>query len=190
MLKTGHKTRFWCCQDISRKQKTRPSQKEGVKHRDTVGMKHFDCHSTLVVSCCQRTPIDVDQWTLSIHIEHHDSHTPYFDITMPVEATEIIRDNLEWSILSTLVPRIQGLFPNITSKQVHSAWSCMSQILWKKDENQLTSAKLLLDELAGDVDIFDIEEVDGVEQVCWGMKRIAKSLHKNIIEIALDATCE
>ncbi|KAG2156290.1 hypothetical protein DEU56DRAFT_906454 [Suillus clintonianus] len=107
---------------------------------------------------------------------------------MPVEATEIIHDNLEWSIPSTLVPRIQGLFPNITSKQVHSAWSCMSQILWKKDENQLTSAKLLLDELAGDVDIFDIEEVVGVEQVCWGMKRIAKSLRKNIIEIALDAT--
>jgi hypothetical protein len=66
----------------------------------------------------------------------------------------------------------------------------MSQILWKKDENQLTSAKLLLDELAGDVDVFDIEEVDGVEQVCWGMKRIVKSLHKNIVKIALDATCE
>ncbi|KAG2139796.1 uncharacterized protein EDB93DRAFT_1241918 [Suillus bovinus] len=145
-----NKTRFWCCQDVSRKQKARPSQKEGVKHRDTVGMKCFDCYSTLVVSCCQHTPDDIDQRTLSIHIEHHDSHTPYFDITMPAEATEIICNNLEWSIPSTLVPRIQGLFSNITSKQVHSAWSCMSQILWKKDENQLTSAKLLLDELAGD----------------------------------------
>ncbi|KAG0694190.1 hypothetical protein DFH29DRAFT_985319 [Suillus ampliporus] len=150
MLKTGHKTRFWCCQDASRKKKAHPSQKEGAKHRDTVGMKHFDCHSTLVVSCCQRAPDSIDQRTISIHIEHHDSHTPYFDVAMPAEATEIIRDNLEWSIPSTLVPRIQGLFPNVTSKQVHSAWSTMSQILWKKDENQLTSAKLLLDELAGD----------------------------------------
>lgn len=153
-------------------------------------MKHFDCHSTLVVSCCQRAPDSIDQRTLSIHLEHHDSHTPYFDVAMPAEAAEIIRDNLEWSIPSTLVPRIRRLFPNVTSKQVHATWSQMSQILWKKDENQLTSAKLLLEEFAEDVDIFNIEEVDGVEQVCWGIKRIAKSLCGNVVEIALDATCE
>ncbi|KAG1874930.1 hypothetical protein F4604DRAFT_1581975, partial [Suillus subluteus] len=42
-LKTGHKTILWCCQDEDKKQKSRPSLKEGVKHRDTIGMKRF-CH--------------------------------------------------------------------------------------------------------------------------------------------------
>lgn len=38
-------------------------------------------------------------------------------------------DNLEWSTPSTLVPRIRRLFPNVTSKQVHSCLSFDLQIV-------------------------------------------------------------
>ncbi|KIN93911.1 hypothetical protein M404DRAFT_17256 [Pisolithus tinctorius Marx 270] len=156
-LKMGHKTLLWCCQDEDKKQKLQPSQREGAKHHDTMGMK------------CK-------QGTQSIRIKHTNAHTTYYDVTMPPEATQIIRDQLEWSTPSSLVPKIQTLYPHVTPAQVHSAWTKMSKVLWKKDTNQLTSARTLLDECSNEVDIFDMETPHGVEQICWGMKKISSML--------------
>ena len=66
----------------------------------------------------------------------------------------------------------------------------MSEVMWKRDKDQLASAKLLLTEFQKDVDIFDIEVDEGVQQVCWGMKKIASLLKGKIVEIAIDATCQ
>ena len=107
-----------------------------------------------------------------------------------MEALEIIRTNLEWTTPVSMVGRIQGLFPNVTAKQIHAAWTQMSDVLWRQDNDQLKSASLLLDELGDDVDVFEIEAVEGVKQVCWGMKKIAGRLKGKIVEIAIDATCQ
>ncbi|KAG2153487.1 uncharacterized protein EDB93DRAFT_1248751 [Suillus bovinus] len=187
-LKTGHKTILWCCQDEDKKQKSRPSQKEGVKHRDTIGMKCFPCRSALTISCCNRMGNQINACTLSIRMRHHDAHVPYYDVAMPSDATQIIRDQLEWSSPSSLAPKIQALYPCITASQVHFAWTKMSEILWKKDSDQLTSAKMLLDEFGRDIDVFDVELADGVEQLCWGMKKITRRLEGKVVEIGLDAT--
>ena len=45
-------------------------------------------------------------------------------------------------------------------------------------------------EFGDDVDIFDIEVEEGVQQVCWGMKKIRERLRGKVIEIRIDATCE
>jgi hypothetical protein len=47
----------------------------------------------------------------------------------------------------------------------------------------------LLKEHHKDVDFFDIKKVDGVEMVCWGMKKISHALRGKVVEIAMDATC-
>ncbi|KAG1878754.1 hypothetical protein C8R48DRAFT_745325 [Suillus tomentosus] len=176
-LKTGHKTILWCCQDEDRKQKSRPSEKEGVKHRDTIGMKRFSLGN------------QINERTLSIRMKHHDAHVPYYDVAMPSDATQIIHDQLEWSSPSSLAPKIQALYPYITTSQVPFAWMKMSEILWKKDSDQLTSAKMLLDEFGRDIDVFNVELADGVEQLCWGMKKITRQLEGKVVEIGLDATC-
>ncbi|KIN96682.1 hypothetical protein M404DRAFT_68974, partial [Pisolithus tinctorius Marx 270] len=177
-LKMGHKTLLWCCQDEDKKQKLQPSQREGAKHCDTMWMKQFPCNSALTISSCQQTGNTINQHTLSIRIKHTNAHTAYYNVTMPPEATQIIQDQLEWSTPSSLV----------TPAQVHSAWTKMSKILWKKDTNQLTSARTLLDECSNEVDIFDVEIPDGVEQICWGMKKISGMLEGKAVEIALDTT--
>ncbi|KAG1874931.1 hypothetical protein F4604DRAFT_2008937 [Suillus subluteus] len=100
---------------------------------------------------------------------------------MQSDATQIICDQLEWSSPSSLAPKIQALYPRITASQ-------MSEILWKKDSDQLTSAKMLLDEFGRDIDVFDVELADGVEQLCWGMKKITRRLEGKVVEIGLDAT--
>jgi hypothetical protein len=109
---------------------------------------------------------------------------------MPPGAAEMIREGLEWSTPATLAPEIQAAYPNVTAQQVHAAWTEMSEILWQRDKMQLPSAELLLKEFGDDVDIFDLPKGDGVEQLCWGMRKIADRLRLKIVEIGIDATCE
>jgi hypothetical protein len=122
-------------------------------------------------------------------MEHHMAHKPYYDVAMPSEAAAIIREGLEWNTPNSLVPKIQSLYPNVTANQVHSAWTTMSETLWKRDSAQLPSAKMLLEEFGDEVDLFNVATEDGVEQLCWGMKRILTALRGKVVEIALDATC-
>jgi len=88
-----------------------------------------------------------------------------------------------------MVPHIQALYPKVTANQIHAAWSDMSEVLWKQNHDQLLSAQTLLAELGNDVDIFNIKVADGVQQVCWGMKKILGHLKGKVVEIGIDATC-
>jgi hypothetical protein len=109
---------------------------------------------------------------------------------MPEGASDIIRVSLEWTTPIALVPKIQSLYPNVSANQVHTAWTKMSKTLWRKDEQQLPSAEKLLAECPDDVDVFEVPKVDGIEQLCWGMKWISNQLKEKVVEIGLDVTCE
>jgi hypothetical protein len=128
--------------------------------------------------------------TVSIHLHHYDDHIPYFDVEMPPGALDMIREDLEWSTPASLGAKIQASYPNVTAKQVHSAWTEMSETLWKRNQYQLPSAEILLKEYSEDVHVFDIPTADGIEQLCWGMKRVESKLKGQIVEIGIDATCE
>jgi hypothetical protein len=108
---------------------------------------------------------------------------------MPLEASAMIRENLEWTTPVSMVPRIQALHPHITAKQIHAAWTVMSEVIWKRDKDQLQSSETLLKEFTDDTDLFDVKPTEGVQQVCWGLKRIARQLRGKIVEIGIDATC-
>ncbi len=67
----------------------------------------------------------------------------------------------------------------------------MSEVIWKRDSDQLTSARILLKEFQDDVDLFeDIKTPDGVTQMCFALKKILHGLRGKTVEIGLDATCE
>ena len=186
-MTTGHKTRLWCSQDEKRKQKSRPSQREGAKHRDTLGMERFDCKSRLIVSCKKGS--STDERIIIIRLQHHAKHKPYYDVAIPQEALEIIQENLEWCTPNSLATKIQALYPSVTTNQVHAAWTTMSETLWKRDPDPMTSAKMLLEEYPDDMDMFKVTAEEGVKQLCWGQKRILLSLKGKIVEVGLDATC-
>jgi hypothetical protein len=186
-MKTGYKTRLWCSQDGKRRQKLQKSENEGVRNRDRMGMKRYNCRSRLLVS--SKVANITGQRIVTVHLHHHEQHAPYYDVVMPAEALEFIQTNLDWSTPVSMVGKVQALFPNVTAKQIHAAWTEMSEVLWKRDKDQLKSAGLLLDELRDDVDVFEIDAVEGVEQLCWGMKKIAGPLKGKVVEVAVDATC-
>ncbi|KAF9497385.1 hypothetical protein BDN71DRAFT_1481789 [Pleurotus eryngii] len=105
------------------------------------------------------------------------------------QVLDIVCKNLDNATPNKLVGQIQALFPQVTANQIHTAWTVMSEELWKQDNQQLTSAKLLMEDLSDDIEIFDVVLEDGVEQICWGMKQIAWPLIGKVVEVGLDATC-
>lgn len=186
--KRGHMTRFWCSQDSARRKRAKPSQKPSITHRDNVGMECFECISQLNVSCHAMDRLGYHKVTILLN--HHQNHKPNYDVAMPLEAIALICENLEWTTPVSMVPQIQAIHPNVTPAQVHRAWTEMSETLWKCEKDQLSSAKILLNEYRDDVDVFEIDVQDGVQQLCWGMKKILAELKGKVIEIAVDATCK
>ncbi|KAJ3978431.1 hypothetical protein F5890DRAFT_1422608, partial [Lentinula detonsa] len=93
-METGHKTLFWCSQDAEQKKNSRKREDEHVQNRDTVGMRRFPCQSKLTITSKNLNKYDESIKLVSIHIRHHHKHVPYYDVSMPEEAAEIIRDNI------------------------------------------------------------------------------------------------
>ena len=81
-------------------------------------------------------------------------------------------------------------YPSISANQIHTAWTMMSETLWKWDREQLPSVKVLLGELKDDVAILDLPATEGVEQIAWVMKNIVAPRRGKIVEIGIDATCK
>jgi hypothetical protein len=153
-------------------------------------MHRYECKSKMNISCRLFWKGKEEIRTITIWLEHHKRHTPYYDVSLPPEAAAMIRENLEWTCPNEMAKRIQSTYPAVSTKQVHKAWTTMSEMLWKKDTEQLPSVKALLGDYSEDVDILDICVADGVEQIAWVMKKIAGPLKGKIIEIGIDATCK
>lgn len=152
-------------------------------------MKRYPCRSRLYVTCQESTP--GGDKIVTIQLDHHAKHVHYVDVTMPPGAVDIIRENVEWLTPVTMVGKVQAVYPSVTSAQIHTAWIQMSQLFWRRDNLQLPSARKLLDEYGDEVDVFSPRNVpEGVDILCWGMKKIETPLHGKIIEVALDATCK
>ncbi|KAG6866071.1 hypothetical protein C0993_007653 [Termitomyces sp. T159_Od127] len=173
-LKSGHRTRYWCSQDADHKKKSKKSQDSNVKHRDNVGMKRFTCHSHLIIACYEIKDLMVK---VTVQLKHDTKHVTYTDVNMPEEALAIVHEHVEWLTPVAMVGKVQATFPEVTAAQIHAAWSQMSQLYWRRDDSQLLSASKLLTEYLDDVDVFSpIDVPNGVELLCWGMKKIAQLL--------------
>lgn len=182
----GHKTQYWCCQDAKHKAKEHLSKKDDAKRRDYVGMVRYDCDSKLSISSR-----DVGERTLiHVYLRHHKNHREYYDVQMPPAASDIIRDHLETATPHSLVTVIQERFVNVTAAQVHTAWTRMSEVLWRRQDDPVKSAVELLKEYEDDVDYFEINVEEGVVMVAFGLKRILHAMKGRVVEIATDATCE
>ncbi|KIJ32252.1 hypothetical protein M422DRAFT_265902 [Sphaerobolus stellatus SS14] len=186
---TGLSSRYHCCQDSSRKKKPKKAKglKPGAKPRDNSGMDRFDCESYLHISISALK--EPQKQKVHIRLNHHLCHVPYYEVTLPEEVQAEIRENI-WAVPSAIASKIRSTHPNITSQQVYRAWATFSETLWRPDDNQLDSARQLLEELkaASEVDVFELEVAPGVTALGWGLKNIASRLKDQIVEVALDAT--
>jgi len=150
-------------------------------------MKRYPCRSALSVKYKRNKNAGYD---IFVNLRHHANHILYDDVRMPPEALQMIQEQAEWSTPAAIAGKIQLVYPQVTTNQIHAAWKELSQAFWRRDDAQLPSAKKLLAEFGDDIDIFEPAGVpDGVEMLAWGMKRIAGPLRGKVVEIAMDATC-
>ena len=151
-------------------------------------MKRYPCKSHLTITYKQIRDGGHD---IFVNLRHHVKHVLYVDVGMPPEALQMIEEQAEWSTPAAMASKIQSIYPQVTMKQIHAAWRELSQAYWRHDDKQLLSAKKLLEEYGGDVDIFEPEGVpEGVEMLAWGMKQIVEPLQGKFVEIGMDVTCE
>ena len=52
----------------------------------------------------------------------------------------------------------------------------LDETLWRRDKEQLPSAEALLREFGDDVNVFEIEVEEGVQQLCWGVGEVGMQL--------------
>jgi len=167
--------------------KLQPSTKDGVSHRETLGMRRFNCRSELLITCTNTEGIE----SLRVILLHSQHHTPYFDVSIPPEAIDIIRDNIDWALPNDIVGKVQSQFQHVTAKQITTIWTKFAQGSWKRNpKDQMDSARQLLQEFSEEVDLFEVDEEKGVDQLAWGMRTIAKKIGSGLIEVGLDATCK
>ena len=186
-MKNGITGRFWCCQDLARRKKAQPSTKDGVQRRETLGLKRFECRSELLITCTS----DGEAQTLRITLSHSQNHTPYFDVSIPPEAVDIIRDNIDWALPNDITGKIQSQYPHVTKKQITTVWTKFAQSSWKRNpKDQMDSAWQLLKEFSEEVDVFEVDGEKGVDQLVWGMRMIAAKIGTSLVEVGLGATCK
>jgi hypothetical protein len=152
-------------------------------------MRRYECQSKLNISVGTNSSGDEKIRTVTIWLEHRKRHTPYYDVALPPEAAEMIREHLDWTTPNEIARKVKAAYPTVSTMQVHKAWTAMSEMLWKRNADQIASARVLLAE-DDNVDLLTIATTDGVEQVAWVMKRIANALRGKIVEIGIDATCK
>ncbi|KAJ6606863.1 hypothetical protein B0H10DRAFT_578507 [Mycena sp. CBHHK59/15] len=181
--KNGHQTCYYCSQDEARKKKSKASQNPDICNRDNVSMKRYPCGSSLRISCTPaKDEEEDDQLMVEVKLKH-TGHISYVDVSMPPGALDIVRENVQWLTPVAMVSKVQASFLNVTAAQIHRAWTEMSEVYWQWDDAQLPSAEKLLEEYGEDVDIFKPVDIpEGVEMLCWGMKKIAEPLKGQIIE--------
>ena len=76
--------------------------------------------------------------------------------------------------------------PNLTQKQVHYWWTQQTQRLYKKDNDQLKSAKILLEEAQFDILMYNFES--GVKYIGF-LTSLFNQMRSNN-KIIVDATCK
>ena len=129
---------YFCSQDA---QRTRKSVSRG--QRDTPRMERFSCHSRLVFrpSLAQRT--------LTVNLQH-THHTPFADHQLSEAALEFIRSQTAVSTPAEIYRDLQAAqlpgWDNVTSHQVYYQWQQLNSKIWRRHQDALKSAQILLSE--------------------------------------------
>jgi len=105
-------------------------------------MDKFPCHGRLSIHV-KLDPWEKECYLTSITFKHDECHIQYLDVGMPSAALEYIES--QWNSMPGLIASQLAIqYPHLTQAQVYSAWSCQSEAFWKKDEDPLVSAQMLL----------------------------------------------
>jgi hypothetical protein len=183
----GHAIRFHCSQDADHEKESKKVE-DPTKRRDTLPMKRFPCQSWLHLALIRTSARGPS--CMQMTFRHAHKHEGYERVDMDADAADVIRDNLLTSTPTALVTTIQMQWLHVTAAQVQKTWISLSSVMWRRADNQIESARKLLQEMEkkGEVDYFELKVDEGVQAVAWGLAKLMTE-KLDLMEIAMDATC-
>ena len=181
----GVKSQWYCSQDCDHRRVSR-KVKDPSKQRDRESMETYDCRSSLSI----RVYHEKSKLQIHIILGHYMDHPKYYDIDISPEAIDIIRQH-QWSKPAHIAQLIRRKpeWRHIKTYQVAHIWRTMSEKNWRFDNDQLVSAQKILTASMRDVEYLDICPPEGVIALGFSSKHITSTL-KQVVEIAMDATCK
>jgi hypothetical protein len=208
----GTSTRYMynCAQNTDRQHAPLKSCQEGVKNRDKESMETFDCSGWIHITLSDLSDVAF------IKLTHCQDHIPYCPIDIPEAIEKYVQDNLKLTPTQAskyLEAHLQSLTlsnqlwteilkahpkPSFTRKSIYQLWSRLSSCTWKRDEDEVWSAWLLLKEFQKPSPdrLYTVEPIP-VEDEEKGITVIAFALPENlrqwggrIRELQMDSACE
>lgn len=202
---------FHCAQSMTRQHEPQKLV-DASKHRDKESMVSFPCDGWLHI-----TVLDVSN-TATIKVLHCVDHVSYWTIDIPPEIDCFIRENAHLTVsqVSTLVtsvicPVTQKHFqlwteilrthpkPSFKRKSVYQRWAVMDRKQWKRDEDEIVSAKILISEASkgvkrGDGDTYTVQLLDshnepGFTSISFALPDALRQWGGRIRELSMDSAC-
>ena len=91
---------------------------------------------------------------------------PYFDVSIPPKAIDLIHKSIEWALPNNIIGKIQSQYQHVTAKQITTVWTKFAQGSWKQNpQDQMDSARQLLQEFSEEVDVFKVDVEKGIDQL-------------------------
>ncbi|KAF8322383.1 hypothetical protein F5887DRAFT_837317, partial [Amanita rubescens] len=124
-----------------RQKKPQKVQREGAKQRDKESMDAFDCHGRLQIVLSPNDTVAL------VKLIHRDDHIPYWNIDVPKDVRDFVHKNPNltpqqlWDGILQMHPQ-----PKFSRKTIYNLWSEHVSKKWKRDEDEVKSAKILINE--------------------------------------------
>jgi hypothetical protein len=87
--------------------------------------------------------------------------------------------------------------PSISRKSVYQMWLDVASTKWKRDEDEVKSAKILLEEARQSgkqgmytVEPIPLEEEDGFKAIAFTLPDVLRKFGGRVRELSLDSACE
>ncbi|KAG8900052.1 hypothetical protein FRC00_000052 [Tulasnella sp. 408] len=176
---------YFCAQRDGRQTKPTVHTEDPDARRDRDYMSRFFCGGSLRITIDDNLP-----FRPRIRFTHRLSHIPWVDIGPSEEIKAYINDNKRLTP-STLWKEIRHRWPEteMTAMQVRNHWSKANEGVWKLDEDQVKSAKLLIEQVAGkDVEIVALRAEPGMSAIAFSLKEPLEEWGEETAEIAFDGT--
>ncbi|RDX40007.1 hypothetical protein OH76DRAFT_1366849 [Lentinus brumalis] len=153
-------------------------------------METFDCHGWLFITVSETSD------TATVKLSHRLAHVYYYPIDLPNDVVDLIQNNPNMTVNQLWTDILkQHPEPLFERKSVYAKWAQQDRLRWKRDDDELKSARILLDEAkAGGshaelytVEAVDLPEVEGFTALAFALPNILRKWGGRIREIALDS---
>ncbi|KAJ7474159.1 hypothetical protein FB451DRAFT_1035258 [Mycena latifolia] len=189
---------YHCAQISTRQHAPKKNQREGAKSRDKIAMESFPCKGWLHITV---TDGDNVAW---VRISHSADHVPYYSIDVPPHIVDFVHENHKltpgqlWDEILKKIPN-----PPFTRKVIHSMWSEINSKEWKRDPDEVKSAKIILEEFGnsepdpttGKKPLYSVESIPlqdepGFTAIAFCLPQILREVGGRVCELSLDSACE